>query len=312
MNESLHLTVTIILGDHLESVETLVHHDGNVVRQHRRTEPTSLLTDAMRYVASGYADAFTVVFRGAVVVWRPGAYQITLDAFRLAAGVMDLSGTTPESILDVGCGSGVVGATLGAALTGTSRVDFLDEDAGVLALAEENASRMPAEVARQCIPADFSQWDGDRTYELIVSNPPYFPTGSILPERGHRTMTDELGLHRALIESPGAQSKRTIFTCSNVFAGELDAMLAARPDLDVVTLASWTAPISRALVASRFEDRFRPRSGSHHELEHQVRVLQVSQKASVRRARGGLPHAQRVAPRATVPPESAARTSGGT
>jgi tRNA1(Val) A37 N6-methylase TrmN6 len=110
-----------------------------------------------------------------VVVWQPRrGYRYGVEVYAIAAfaaGEADLSGIR---IVDLGCGSGVIGlllASLGATVTGVER------DPAWVAIARRNAaaSDRPIDV----VNADVRSLDLPRA-DLVVTNPPWFPAGEPL------------------------------------------------------------------------------------------------------------------------------------
>ena len=91
-----------------------------------------------------------------------------------------LSLTWPDraAILDLGCGSGVIGIALAhhLAARGGARVTLADLSSDALSLASENAARLlPAAIAVETIKSDLFSSLGDARYDLIVANLPYIP-----------------------------------------------------------------------------------------------------------------------------------------
>ncbi len=111
-------------------------------------------------------EIFTLL--GGRVQMRRGTYNPTSDAVWLAAA----TGHIPaKSILDVGIGSGGVALCLhthnpSATITG------LDTSDTMLAAAQTNAELNDTSI--ELINADICTWHTDRTFDLVVSNPPYF------------------------------------------------------------------------------------------------------------------------------------------
>jgi len=272
-----HFSVIVTLADDFSSVRTDVELARKVVRTYVRARPASLLTDAVRWVASGNAQSIELRFRETKVTWRPGAYQVTLDAFRLVDVVARaVADEPPSSVLDVGCGSGVVGIALVGELRGAvMRADFLDVNEASLALCRENTREIATSVSTRFFSSDFGAWHSGTVHDLVVSNPPYFPSGSIGPDGGRLTMSDELGLYSSLVNAVGVVTNRLILTRSEAFADEVDNIIAARPDVMQRRLASWRVPIPANLVDEAFRHRFSSRAGSEYELEHEVSVLEL-------------------------------------
>jgi release factor glutamine methyltransferase len=93
-------------------------------------------------------------------------------------------------ILDMGCGSGVLGLTLAAELP-AARVTLADLSADALALSRENAARLEIGNA-EFVESDLFSALGDRTYDLVVANLPY------VPEADRATLAKELAHDPAL------------------------------------------------------------------------------------------------------------------
>ena len=110
-------------------------------------------------------EIFTLM--GGRVRMRRGFYNPTSDAVWLAA----FAPTGAKTVLDVGIGSGGVGLCVLAhnpdiKLTG---IDVSDEML--------NAARINAELNNrniELINADITTWRTDRTFDIVVTNPPYF------------------------------------------------------------------------------------------------------------------------------------------
>lgn len=94
--------------------------------------------------------------------------------------------TLPDSarILDMGCGSGVLGLSLAADFP-SAEVTLADVSPDALALAQENAALTEIDVS--LIESDlFSALPEDRSFDLIVANLPYVPDAEELaPEVRH-------------------------------------------------------------------------------------------------------------------------------
>lgn len=111
-------------------------------------------------------DIFTLM-GGRVRLWR-GRYNPTSDAVWLAAMAAD---TRAQTVLDAGVGTGGAALCLmannpDAAVTG---VDVSPE-----MLAECGANAELNGRAVELIKADITTWRTNRTFDLVITNPPYF------------------------------------------------------------------------------------------------------------------------------------------
>ena len=80
-----------------------------------------------------------------------------------------------ESILDLGTGSGAIAITLACERSG-ARITAVDRSAAALEVARDNAATLaPGRIA--FIESDWYTGVGERSFNLIVSNPPYIAAG---------------------------------------------------------------------------------------------------------------------------------------
>ena len=92
----------------------------------------------------------------------------------------------PIKILDMGCGSGVIGLSLAAELGSQAIVTCADTSDEALALARENAERLEIKNVTFCTTNLFSNIN--ESFDLIVANLPYVPETDrehLAPELSH-------------------------------------------------------------------------------------------------------------------------------
>jgi len=110
-------------------------------------------------------DIFTIM--GGRVKIRRGIYNPTSDAVWLAAFIDD----TPKTVLDVGTGTGAVALCLMARIPNI-KMTAIDISNDMLDAARENfvLNNQTAEF----INYDIMAWRTDKTFDLVITNPPYF------------------------------------------------------------------------------------------------------------------------------------------
>ena len=110
-------------------------------------------------------DIFTIM-GGQVKILR-GMYNPTSDAVWLAAFVDG----TPKTVLDVGTGTGGVALCLMSRIPNI-QMTAIDISSDMLACAKDNFD-LNAQSAT-FINADITTWRTDKTFDLVITNPPYF------------------------------------------------------------------------------------------------------------------------------------------
>ena len=83
----------------------------------------------------------------------------------------------PCRILDIGTGSGLIALML-AQRAPQAEVTGVDINAGAIAIARRNAMRCAFPRKPEFICHDIRDYRPAATYDMIVSNPPYYPTGT--------------------------------------------------------------------------------------------------------------------------------------
>jgi release factor glutamine methyltransferase len=178
-----------------------------------------------------------------------------------------LSLTWPQgaTILDMGCGSGVIGISLAQHLAarGGARVTLSDLSPEALSLARENAARLlPEATAVETVESDLFEGLGDSRYDLIVANLPYIPQSSetalsreVLRDPPLALYGGETGLEvmeRFLAAAPGhLRPGGKIAMEFGIDQGPELARLADHHGLSGVTLRNDLSGIERFLFATK-------------------------------------------------------------
>lgn len=110
-------------------------------------------------------EIFTLM--GGRVRMRRGIYNPTSDAVWLAAFAPDGA----KTILDVGVGTGGVSLCI-MANNPNAIITGIDVSEDMLAAASDNAKLNAQEI--ELINCDITTWRTDRTFDVVVTNPPYF------------------------------------------------------------------------------------------------------------------------------------------
>lgn len=214
-----------------ELIELWWIHYGRYLHQRIQGTPTQYITGKQEF----YGREFRVT--PDVLIPRPETEHLIEAA--LACG--------GETILDVGTGTGAIAITL--ALETKARITATDISPAAIRIAEDNASRLGAQV-------EFVECDlipSNRTFDLIVSNPPYValrdkPT--LQPEvRDHEPALalfagdDGLDIYRRLIPAAANALNSNGWLVMEIGADQADAIGAM--------LASWTHVGVRKDLAGR-------------------------------------------------------------
>ncbi len=110
-------------------------------------------------------EIFTLM--GGRVSLRRGIYNPTSDAVWLAAAAP----TNVKNVLDVGVGTGGVALCL-MAHNPDARITGIDISDGMLGECAKNAALNNRDI--ELINSDIFKWHTDRTFDLVITNPPYF------------------------------------------------------------------------------------------------------------------------------------------
>ncbi len=149
-------------------------------------------------------DSFALWPGGPVMEVSPDAEPVTTDSV-LLANFPSLSGVT--RCADFGCGSGLIGLIL-AARSPRVNLDLVELDPAAASLAERNVSLNGLSGRMRVLNRDLRSLREAEVgkYQLIVSNPPYYPVGSgTSPEERRQNARQERTC--SLSELAGAASR---------------------------------------------------------------------------------------------------------
>lgn len=115
------------------------------------------------------------------------AMKVGTDALALGSWVASLELPVPQHILDVGTGTGVLALML-AQRYPSAHIDAVEIDAGALLDARDNILSSPWADRISLVEGDFLLYQPALSYDLIISNPPYFASSSLSSPRSQRTL----------------------------------------------------------------------------------------------------------------------------
>jgi release factor glutamine methyltransferase len=114
---------------------------------------------------------YTVTIRPPLLCPRPETEELVMR-------IVEDTTESPIHILDVGCGTGVIGVALAEQLPDAT-VEAIDIDPVAIETSMENAKRVlgtPAQVGcYKAILCDVQDYEPDHHFDIVVSNPPYIP-----------------------------------------------------------------------------------------------------------------------------------------
>lgn len=137
-----------------------------LVERRRRREPVAYIL--------GYRDFYNRRFKAdaRALVPRPET-ELVIEA---ALARLKVRGEGPLRVLDLGTGTGAIAVTLALEVP-SATVDAVDLSEAALSLARENVAALGAEGRVTLHHGSLYKPVGDARYDLIVSNPPYIPSG---------------------------------------------------------------------------------------------------------------------------------------
>jgi tRNA1(Val) A37 N6-methylase TrmN6 len=124
------------------------------------------------------------LFGGALTLWQPArGYRVNVDTLLLAS--FAASGRPrARRVVDLGSGAGALGLSY-AFLAAALRIDFVERDASLADLANRNLAetRSTGAVHRADLEARGLPRELSGCADLVLSNPPFFETGTARPGR---------------------------------------------------------------------------------------------------------------------------------
>lgn len=180
---------------------------------------------------------------GGRVNMRRGQYNPTSDAVWLAA----FAPTDCSTVLDVGIGSGGVSLCLhhhnpDAQITG------IDISSSMLDMARDNASLNDTEL--ELINADICQWRTTRTFDLVITNPPYFQ-GTPARHNAHHNADLETWIKRC-VARVRPMGTFCMITDAATVALSISAMQRAKlGDITILPLFGAKPTAERVLISGR-------------------------------------------------------------
>ncbi len=186
---------------------------------------------------------------GGLVNMRHGFYNPTSDAVWLAAFA---AGATGSTVLDVGIGTGGIALCMlqhnpKLSVTG---IDISDQ---MLKECTVNAELNSREI--ELINADIMTWRTSRTFDIVVSNPPYFRgTPSARHSGAHHNADIVTWVHRCVAR---VRPRGTFFTIvdSAVLSDVISAMQKSCGDITILPLFGARNVAERVLLSGRVGTR---------------------------------------------------------
>ena len=198
------------------------------------------------YIGMSEKQEIFTLMGGRVSIHR-GTYNPTSDAVWLAAFAPTKK---IQTVLDVGIGTGGVSLCLlannpHASITG---IDISDK---MLCEAQKNAKLNNKEI--ELIKADITTWKTPRTFDLVISNPPYF-NGTPAKHNAHHNADLHQWVKRCI-----ARTKPNGYCCIITDAPTLDQVISVMHekcgDINILPLFGSRNTAERVLISGRVGSR---------------------------------------------------------
>ncbi|WP_427982543.1 tRNA1(Val) (adenine(37)-N6)-methyltransferase [Agarivorans sp.] len=108
------------------------------------------------------------------------AMKVGTDGILLGAW-LNLEGA--KQILDVGTGTGLISLIMAQRSAGNAKIDAIDLEPDACQQARDNVLHSPWPQAIQVHQCSMQQYSSTHRYDLVVSNPPYFPAGQSFEQK---------------------------------------------------------------------------------------------------------------------------------
>lgn len=112
---------------------------------------------------------------------QPDFYKFNQDSTRLIQFVNSKLIGSPESVLDLGAGSGVLGIEFSFAYDSVKKLSFVEVQEAFFIHLKENVKLLRSSIEVDYVQSQFSKIDHLPHYDVILSNPPYYHKGDGVP-----------------------------------------------------------------------------------------------------------------------------------
>ena len=182
------LDAELLLAHILKSqrIDLYTHHaeavSENHLKKYKEAIARRIQREPLQYIIGECSFwGLTIQTRPGVLIPRPETELMVEEAL----GMLKISPDSlpcPPSILDIATGSGCLAIALAKEFP-ESKILATDISTEALELARENVALHQLEKRVECLPADIAPWRTlklqEKTFDLIVSNPPYIPSAKI-------------------------------------------------------------------------------------------------------------------------------------
>lgn len=129
-------------------------------------------------------------FKHFLIEQNDAVLKVGTDAFVLGAL---LEANQPLQVLDIGSGTGVL-SLIAAQKFQNAHIDAVEIDQESARLAERNFSQSPWKHRFIIHPVSIQEFNSDKVYDLIVSNPPFFENSSLASSNVNNRVKHNTGL----------------------------------------------------------------------------------------------------------------------